>query len=206
MSPTSGSEVKVFLVDDHDIVRQGLRDLLAPARDVRVVGDSGSAARAPSSILGLGAHVMVLDLHLQDGNGVQVCRQVRSADPTVQGLLLTSADDDEALAAAVLAGAAGFVVKLARSSNVLDAIRRIGSGARLIDDGLLARAAGLLRERAEALAPPLDDRQTQIFDQLLAGLTDTEIADALGLDPDLTRRDIEALTDQMLAPSSRGHR
>jgi len=129
----------VYLLDDHDIVRQGIRDLLGPARDVLVVGDSGLAQTAPAAILRLGAEVMVLDLHLPDGSGVHVCRQVRSTDPSIRGLLVTSADDDDALAAAVLAGASGFVVKLARSSSILGAIRALKTGRTHIDQTLTSR-------------------------------------------------------------------
>ena len=109
--------VDVYLLDDHDLVRQGLRDLLAPARDLRVVGDSGLARNAAGAILRLGAKVMVLDLQLQDGSGIHVCRQVRAADPSVRGLLVTSASDDDALSRRCWR-VVGFVVKLARSSDI----------------------------------------------------------------------------------------
>ncbi len=98
---------RVYLVDDHDIVRRGLHDLLTRARDLEVVGDSGSAREAVGEILRLEADVMLLDLQLPDGSGIEVCRAVRSVNPSVSGLLLTAAGDEVALAAAVLAGAAG---------------------------------------------------------------------------------------------------
>ena len=92
--------LRVYLLDDHDIVRQGLRDLLVPATDIYVVGDSGSAREATRAIPELGVDVMVLDLRLQDGTGIDVCRAVRAVDPSIRGLLLTSSGDDEALMAA----------------------------------------------------------------------------------------------------------
>ena len=131
MAAAAGRYVTVYLLDDHDIVRQGLRDLLAPAREVHVVGDSGRAEHAAEAILERGAMVMVLDLQLQDGSGVHVCRQVRAVNPNVQGLLLTSADDDAALAAAVLAGAAGCLVKLTQQPHPHG---RAGAGGRPVPD------------------------------------------------------------------------
>ena len=131
--------LRVFLLDDHDIVRRGLRDLLASARDVVVVGESSSAEQATRMILDLRPNVMVLDVQLQDGTGIEVCRRVRSAEPEIRGLLLTSAGDDEALVAAILAGADGYLVKLTGSLQVLDAVRRVGR--RQVPDRRRAEAA-----------------------------------------------------------------
>jgi DNA-binding NarL/FixJ family response regulator len=117
VSSQASKVLRVFLVDDHDLVRRGVRDLLSAARDVMVVGEASDAGPAARQILALDVDVMVLDLHLQDGTGVAVCRRVRSADPGVKGLLLTASSDDEATLAAVLAGAAGFATKFARSSR-----------------------------------------------------------------------------------------
>ena len=128
MSDYVSRYVRVFLLDDHDIVRQGLRDLLSAATDIHVVGDSASARHAPQAILELQADVMVLDLQLQDGTGIEVCRAVRSVNPSVNGLLLTSSGDDEALVSAILAGAAGYVVKLTRTGDIVAAIRRVATG------------------------------------------------------------------------------
>jgi len=198
--PVSPSRyVDVYLLDDHDLVRQGLRDLLAPARDIRVVGDSGLASTAASAILRLGAKVMVLDLQLQDGSGIHVCRQVRAVDPSVRGLLVTSASDRDALSATVLAGASGFVVKLARSSDILEAVRRLGSGRTLIDEATATEAADLLRSRAEGLVPRLSEQEWAFLDQVLAGRTDQEIADAAGLDLSTAQHDVAALVDRLTA-------
>ena len=126
-------QLRLYLLDDHDIVRQGLRDLLSGHRDLYIVGDSGSARRAVEAIPRLKPDVVVLDLQLQDGSGVSVCRAVRAAEPSIQVLLLTSAGDDEALVAAVLAGAAGYVIKLVRTNVIVDAVRRVGDGRSLLD-------------------------------------------------------------------------
>jgi DNA-binding NarL/FixJ family response regulator len=204
MPSTSGTDVRVYLLDDHDIVRQGLRDLLVPARDIRVVGDSGRATHAVEAILRLETDVMVLDLHLQDGSGVHVCRHVRAADPSVRGLLLTSSDDDEALAAAVLAGASGYVVKLARSSDVLGAIRGVGAGRELMDASLAQHAAGILRERAAAIAPALTDAQWELLDHLLEARTDAQIAQETDRDLMTVRDEVIALVDRLLGVAGHG--
>jgi two-component system response regulator DevR len=203
MSATSGGYLNVYVLDDHDLVRQGLRDLLAPARDLRVVGDSGKVQGAAELILRLDTHVMVLDLHLQDGSGVHVCRQVRAVDPSVQGILVTSADDDEALAATVLAGAAGFVVKLARSSDVMGAIRKLRAAERLMDPALADRAGSALRDRARVLVPRLSEGELDVLDRVVAGQTDREVAEHLGRELTDVQTEVAALTDRLL-PAANG--
>jgi two-component system response regulator DevR len=202
MPGSAGGSIRVYLLDDHDIVRQGIRDLLAPARDVFVAGSSSRAQGAAEAVLRLRIDVMVLDLHLQDGNGAQVCREVRAVDPSVRGLLLTSADDDEALAAALLAGAAGVVVKLANTSDILGAVRALGQGDSLLDAELVARATSLLRTRAAELSPPLVDEEQGVLDHLLAGHTDAEVAAALGSDLSTTQPLVGALVDRLLFRSA----
>ncbi len=201
MSSSGGGYLKVYLLDDHDIVRKGLRDLLGSARDILVVGDSGKAQGAAESILTLKVHVMVLDLQLQDGTGVHVCRQVRAVDPSVQGLLVTSADDDDALAAAVLAGAAGFVVKLAHSSDIMGAIRTLGAGRRLMDRSLADHAASNLRARARKLVPEMSDHELTLLDEVLAGRTDAQIAEGLEHELASTQRGVAALVERLVAPA-----
>lgn len=168
--------VRVFVVDDHDIVRRGLLDLLTKG-DINVVGDEGSAAHATRRILEQRPDVMVLDVQLQDGTGVQVCRDVRSQDPSIQGLLLTSAADDEAVALSVLAGAAGAMVKLAGTAGIVEAVRRVGSGRALLDRAATEQARNDLHARAESLAPPLTPQQAETLSLVLAGRTDQQIAE-----------------------------
>lgn len=168
--------VEVFVLDDHSIVRRGLLDLLTKP-DIIVVGDAGSAAEAVPRILELRPHVMVLDVQLQDGSGVQVCRDVRSADPSIKGVLLTSAGDQEALILSILAGAAGALVKLSGTPDIVDAVRRIGSGRALVGQADTQRVAeDLVRGRAESLDPALDSQQAEILELVLAGRTDQQIA------------------------------
>jgi len=194
------SLVKVYLLDDHDIVRRGLRDLLAAARDIHVVGDSGSARGAARAILDLGANVMVLDLQLQDGSGIEVCREVRAVDPSVSGLLLTSFDEDEALAAAVLAGAAGYIVKASRGADIIGAVRRLSSGLSMIDPALAEPVIGRLK--AQKPIPPLNDHEQQVLAHVLDGLTDREIADRMGMDVEPMGGEIAALIGRITSPAS----
>ena len=183
--------VKVYLLDDHDIVRRGLRDLLAAARDIQVVGDTNSAQRAARAILDLGANVMVLDLQLQDGTGIEVCREVRAVDPSVRGLLLTSFDEDEALAAAILAGASGYIVKASQGADIIGAVRRLSRGRSMIDPALAEPV--IRRLKSQVPIPPLDDHEQQLLAYVLEGLTNREVADRMGMDVGPAGADIAAL-------------
>jgi DNA-binding NarL/FixJ family response regulator len=185
------SLVKVYLLDDHDIVRRGLRDLLAAARDIQVVGDSSSTHDAAQAILELETTVMVLDLQLQDGTGIEVCREVRAADPSVSGLLLTSYGEDEALAAAILAGAGGYIVKSSRGADIIGAVRRLGEGRSMIDPALAEEATRQLR--SPVTSPPLTDHEHRLLGHVLDGLTNREIADLLLLDVGSTSAEIARL-------------
>lgn len=191
--------VRVFVLDDHDIVRRGLLDLLTK-RDITVVGHSGSAAEAPRSILELRPDVMVLDVRLPDGSGAQVCRDVRAVDPSINGLLLTSVDDEEALILSVLAGASGFVIKLAGTTEILDAVRRIGAGRPVLDAAVVSGIKEDLAVRADGLQPPLSARQADVLSLVLAGRTDQQVADTLG-EPVAAIRDDVALLMARLTTS-----
>src|SRR4029453_15434248 len=114
--------IRVFLLDDHEVVRRGLADLLHAAGDIEVVGESGSAQEAARRIPALRPDVAVLDARLPDGRGIDVCREVRSADPGIKALILTSYQDDEALFSAIMAGAAGYVLKQIKGTDLVDAI------------------------------------------------------------------------------------
>src|SRR6059058_2080961 len=117
--------IRVYLLDDHEVVRRGLRELLEAEGDIEVVGESGSAVDAEHRIPALRPDVAVLDGRLPDGSGVDVCREIRSVDPSIQALILTSYEDDEALFAAIMAGAAGYVLKQIKGNDLVDAVRRV---------------------------------------------------------------------------------
>ncbi len=148
MSPTTESDpsqaarrtVRVYLVDDHEIVRRGLRELLELEDDIDVVGESGSAEEAQRRIPALRPDVAVLDARLPDGSGIEVCRAVRGVDPSIRGLILTSYDDEQALTAAVLAGASAYLLKAIRGGDLVDTIRRIAAGESLLDPQAVAQA------------------------------------------------------------------
>ncbi len=168
----------MFVVDDHELVRQGLRALIEPEPDMEVVGEADSAATALARMAGVTADVAVLDVRLPDGNGVEVCREIRSIYPDVACLMLTSFADDEALLASILAGAAGYVLKEVRSSSLIDDIRVVAGGGSLVDAGLAAKVIDRLQhppEEDRRLAS-LTEQERRILDHLALGQTNRQIA------------------------------
>ncbi|RSM49361.1 DNA-binding response regulator, partial [Actinoplanes sp. ATCC 53533] len=137
--------IRVFLLDDHEIVRRGLVDLLQAAGDIEVVGESGLAQEATRRIPALRPDVAVLDARLPDGSGIDVCRDVRAVDSSIKGLILTSYEDDEALFAAIMAGAAGYVLKQIRGTDLVDAVRRVAAGQSLLDPAVTQRVLERIR-------------------------------------------------------------
>lgn len=182
----AGTSIRVFLLDDHEVVRRGLASLLDAEADIEVVGEASTARAALARIAATGPDVAVLDVHLPDGSGIDVCRDVRQAHPAVACLMLTAFDDDEALSAAVIAGAAGYVVKDVRASRLLDAIRAVAGGRRLID---AATARQVTARAAEQLAGPHQDpvfdalglREHQVLVLIGEGHTNRQIGERLGL-------------------------
>ena len=170
--------IRVFLLDDHEVVRRGLADLLHAAGDIEVVGESGSAQEAARRIPALRPHVAVLDARLPDGNGIDVCRDVRAIDSTIKGLILTSYEDDEALFAAIMAGASGYVLKQIRGTDLVDAVRRVAAGQSLLDPAVTHRVLERIRngvEQPRELAS-LTDQERRILEYVAEGLTNREIA------------------------------
>ena len=181
MDPTP--KIRVFLLDDHEVVRRGLRDLLESDGDIEIVGESGTAHEATSRIPALRPHVAVLDARLPDGSGIDVCRDVRSVDPDIKALILTSYDDDEALFAAILAGAAGYLLKQVGGNDLVDAVRRVAGGQSLIDPALTARVLDRLRNgpaEHEELAS-LTEQERKILALIAEGLTNRQIGERLFL-------------------------
>src|SRR3954466_1564592 len=170
--------IRVFLLDDHEVVRRGLVDLLEAAGDIEVVGESGLAQEATRRIPALRPDVAVLDARLPDGNGIDVCRDVRAIDSTIRGLILTSYEDDEALFAAIMAGGAGFVLKQIRGTDLVDAVRRVAQGQSLLDPAVTLRVLERIRhgvEQPRELAG-LTDQERRILEFIAEGLTNREIA------------------------------
>ncbi|MEV6523776.1 response regulator transcription factor [Longispora sp. NPDC051575] len=175
--------IRVFLLDDHEVVRRGLRQLLEDSGDVEVVGESGSAVEAASRIPALRPQVAVLDARLPDGNGIEVCRAVRSVDPTIQALILTSYEDDEALFAAIMAGAAGYLLKQIRGTDLVDAVRRVAAGQSLLDPAVTARVLDRIRQgtRAPDALADLTEQERKVLVHMAEGMTNREIAAAMFL-------------------------
>src|SRR5690349_24144515 len=132
-------QIKVFLLDDHEIVRLGVKDLLEAEPDIKVVGEAGTASSALARIPGLRPDVAVLDVRLPDGDGVTVCREIRSRMPEVASMILTSFSDDDALFDAIMAGAAGFVLKQIRGTDLVGAVRTVAAGQSMLDPGAAAQ-------------------------------------------------------------------
>lgn len=179
----ASTPIRVFLLDDHEVVRRGLHDLLESEGDIEVVGESGSVKEAIARIPALRPDVAVLDGRLPDGSGIDVCREVRSIDPTIRALILTSYDDDEALFAAILAGAAGYVLKQIAGSDLIDGVRRVASGQSLLDPALTARVLERVRrgpEVNEELAA-LTEQERKILALIAEGLTNRQIGERLFL-------------------------
>jgi two-component system response regulator DevR len=171
--------IKVFLVDDHEIVRRGVGDLIGLEPDLHVVGDAGSVSHALARIPALRPDVVVLDVRLPDGNGIELCRELLSANPDLRCLILTSFTDEQAMLNAILAGASGYVVKDIKGLELIDAIRDVGAGKSLLDNRAAATLMAKLRAEAETKTGPLATltEQERILLALLGeGLTNRQIA------------------------------
>ena len=176
--------VRVFLLDDHEVVRRGLKDLFESEEGFEVVGESGSAKDAEARIPALRPDVAVLDGRLPDGSGVDVCRAIRSVDPSIRAIILTSYDDDEALFAAIMAGAAGYVLKQIVGNDLLDVVRKVADGQSLLDPAVTQRVLDRLRdggssEPAELRA--LTPQERRILELVAEGLTNRQIGEQLFL-------------------------
>ena len=175
--------VRVFLLDDHEIVRRGVRELLEANDDIEVVGEAGTAEEGMARIPAVKPDVAVVDMRLPDGNGVEVCREVRSRDESIQCLILTSFADDEALFDSIMAGAAGYLLKQIKGTDLVDAIRRVATGQSLLDPNVTARVLERLRkgpEEDERLAR-LTEQERKILDLIAEGLTNRQIGERMFL-------------------------
>jgi len=175
--------IRVFLLDDHEIVRRGLRELFETTDDVQVVGEAATGAQARVRIPAVRPDVAIFDARLPDGSGIDVCRDVRSQDPTIAALILTSFDDGSALSSAILAGAAGYLLKDVKGNGLIDAVRAVAAGRQLITAADIDRA-----RRSWARAPQTDPRlsrlspqEQRILDHVAQGLTNRQIAEQLSL-------------------------
>ncbi|MFF4832454.1 response regulator [Streptomyces sp. NPDC001315] len=177
--------IRVFLLDDHEVVRRGVHEMLSVEDDIEVVGEAGTAAEALARIPAIRPDVAVLDVRLPDGSGVEVCREIRSRDDSVACLMLTSFADDEALFDAIMAGASGYVLKAIRGNELLTAVRDVAAGKSLLDPVVTASVLKRLRKGDEAKDDDrlarLTEQERRILDLIGEGLTNRQIGERLHL-------------------------
>jgi DNA-binding NarL/FixJ family response regulator len=175
--------IRVFLVDDHEVVRRGVAALLESEGDIEVIGEAGTAESAISRIPALRPDVAVLDVRLPDGNGVDVCREVRSRMPELACLMLTSFADDDALFNAVMAGAAGYVLKQIHGSDLVGAVRTVAGGQSLLDPQTTTTMLARLRDQTTRKDPlsALSEQERQILELIGEGLTNRQIGERMYL-------------------------
>ncbi len=182
-TPDSPDVIRLFLLDDHEIVRRGIADLVEAQPDISVVGEAGTVAEALARIPAVRPTVALLDARLPDGSGIDVCREVRSAHPEIGCLILTSFDDDEALFAAVMAGAAGYLLKEIRGTSLVDSIRQVAAGRSLMDPAMTEKLMMRLRQPPprDAKWDGLTPREQEILTLIADGLTNRQIGERLFL-------------------------
>ena len=199
MTETSDAPIRVFLLDDHEVVRRGLKDLLESDGDIEVVGESGLAQEATRRIPALRPDVAVLDARLPDGSGIDVCREIRSTNPEIAALILTSYDDDEALFSAIMAGAAGYVLKQIRGTDLVDAVRRVAAGQSLLDPAVTQQVLDRLRvgPPQDAALAPLTDQERRVLGLIGEGLTNRQIGERMFLAEKTIKNYVSALLSKL---------
>ncbi len=201
MNETAGAQerISVFLLDDHEIVRRGVRDLLAAEPDIDVVGEAGTVAEALGRIPALRPDVAVLDVRLPDGDGVLVCREIRSKLPETACLMLTSFGDDQALLGAIMAGAAGYVLKQTCGSDLVSAVRVVAAGQSTLDARAALQVTERLRERMASADPlsALAVQEKRVLELIGEGLTDRQIAERMFLPEKIAKNYVSSLLTKL---------
>ena len=180
---TATEPIRVYLLDDHEVVRRGIKDLLEGEGDIVVVGESGLAQEAARRIPALRPDVAILDGRLPDGTGIDVCREIRSQDPSINALILTSYDDDDALFSAIMAGASGYVLKQIRGTDLVDTVRRVAAGQSMLDPAVTAQVLDRLRSgpKSDPALDQLTSQELKILELIAQGMTNRQIAGSLFL-------------------------
>ncbi|MFD8291828.1 response regulator [Streptomyces lavendulae] len=204
--PNASAEpaVRVFLLDDHEVVRRGLRDLLDAEPDIAVVGEAGTAEQALTRGPAVRPDVAVLDVRLPDGDGISVCRELRSRMPGLACLMLTSFDDEDALLDAIMAGAAGYVLKQIKGSDLVAAVRTVATGQSMLDPSTTARLMRSLRgpeavaqEPQDSRLAALSERERDVLELIGEGLTNRQIAERLYLSEKTVKNHISRLLGKL---------
>jgi two-component system, NarL family, response regulator DevR len=175
--------LRVFLLDDHELVREGIRTLLESDEDIEVVGEAGTASEALTRIPLAKPDVAILDVRLEEGNGIEVCREVRSAVPEMACLILTSFADDEALYASVMAGAAGFVLKQIKARDLIEDVKKVANGESLMDPRAVARVVQRIANppAGDPVLESLSPQERRVLDLIAEGQTNKQIAESMFL-------------------------
>jgi len=176
-----GERITVLLLDGHEVVRRGVAELVNTEADLEVIGEAGTASEALSLVKRLEPDVAILDVRLAEGNGIEVCREIRSEHPDVACLILTSFSDDQAMLDASLAGAAGYVLKQIRGNDLIESIRKVAAGAQLLDSATVRLAVGRLKNTEEGRLDTLSPQERRIFDLIGEGYSNRQIAEELFL-------------------------
>ncbi|MFF0389554.1 response regulator [Kitasatospora sp. NPDC004615] len=197
---TDNGHIRAFLLDDHEVVRRGVHELLSIEGDIEVVGEAGTAAEALNRIPVVHPDVAVLDVRLPDGNGVEVCREIRSRYPSVKCLMLTSFSDDEALFDSIMAGASGYVLKAIRGTDLLSAVRDVAAGKSLLDPVATSRVLARLRdggEKEDERIAQLTKQERRILDLIGEGMTNRQIGNELHLAEKTVKNYVSSLLAKM---------
>ncbi len=191
--------IQVFLVDDHEVVRRGLRDILTAEPDIEVVGEADRVATALPMIVELAPRVAVLDVRLPDGDGIELCRDIRSARPETACLMLTSFGDDQAMVSSIVAGAAGYVMKTSGSAQLIGAIRAAASGLSMIDPHAAQEVIERLRNHTVTMTSmsALTDQERRVLDLVGEGMTNRQIAERLSLSEKTVKNYVASLLSKL---------
>ena len=199
MTSARPTPIRLFLLDDHEIVRRGLADLLNSEDDLEVVAEASTCEEALRRMPAVLPDVAILDGRLPDGSGIDVCRQIREQHPEVRCLILTSYDDDDAIFDAVLAGASGYVLKQIRSTNLIEAVRQVAAGQSLLDPSVTARVLQRIRDgkREDERLATLNAQERKILVLIAEGLTNRQIGERLFIAEKTVKNNVSSLLSKL---------
>ena len=189
--------IRVFLLDDHELVRRGLAEIVNQEEDLEIVGEAETARDALARVPAVRPDVAVLDVRLPDGNGIEVCREIRSRQPEVRCLFVTSYAEEEGMSQAIMAGAAGYLIKQAKGPEIVDAIRRVAAGQSLLDPTLMPKLLERMRGPASDPLAHLTEQEHRVLDLIAEGLTNREIAQRLYLSEKTVRNYVSSVLKKL---------